>query len=291
MSLLRRISPRLKTAVRTQCNRWRYPGARLAPGTYVQTGVSFARDFACGAQCAFLKGAELLKGVTVADHVVVGSGSRVANSRVGPHCTLEPRVELFGSTLADHVSLQREVSATDANIGRYTYVGRGAYLNLVTVGAFSSIGPAVLAGLGDHPVDLGTTSPALYSTRRQCGETFARADLFPERRPIVIGNDAWLGAGVFVRDGVTIGDGAIVAAGAVVTRDVPPYAIVGGTPAKLIRYRFDEATIARLLALAWWSWPDERIRSAQPFLASRDISALLEWAGGPSTRPPEPAFL
>jgi len=188
------------------------------------------------------------------------------------------------------VQLQRQTTVTDTNIGRYTYVARHAYLNLVTVGSFCSIGPSLLAGIGEHPIDLGTTSPAFYSIRRQCGASFARSEHFPERRPIIVGHDVWLGARVFIRDGVSIGDGAIVAAGAVVTHDVPSYAIVGGSPSKQLRMRFTDAVILRLQAIAWWTWPDERLAEAQPYLASRDINRFIEWAEG-VVPPAEPVSL
>ena len=278
MPLTLPISRDAKDRLRGWWNRCRHPRAVLGRGTYVQSAARIARGTRTGERCAILRGAELLREVTLGDQVVIGGGSRVARTTVGARGTLERDVELFNSTLADHVQLQRQASLTDCRVGRYTYVGRSAYLNLVDVGSFSSIGPAVLAGLGEHPTDLGSTSPAFYSLRRQCGDTFASRDLFAERRPIAIGHDVWIGARAFIRDGVTIGDGAIVAAGAVVTRDVPAYAIVGGTPAKLIRFRFDETSIARLSRLAWWNWPDDRLRSAQPLLAAPDLRAFLDWA-------------
>lgn len=278
MSLLSRLSPDTKAALRAQWNRWRHPQAQLGPGTYVQRGAQLAAGTVAGRHCAVLRGAEVRSGTRLGDQVVVGGRSRIGKSTTGDHCTLEPGVELFNCSLGDHVTLQRDASVVDAHVGRYSYIGRQARLNLVTVGSFSSIGPDTLAGLGEHPVEFGSTSPAFYSTRRQCGATFASADAFPERRPIVIGHDVWLGARVVVRDGVTIGHGAIVAAGAVVTHDVTPYTIVGGTPAKLIRPRFDEPSVARLLALAWWSWPDHRLQAAQPYLASHDLCAFLDWA-------------
>jgi len=278
MSFSRFIPSAARTALRDAGNRLRFRGIALGSGTYVQGPVSLARGFVTGRHCAILRGAQVLRKTRLGDRCVLGHRTRVGNSTLGAHCTLEPEVELFNSTLADHIELQRHASATDTRIDRFSYVGRRAYLNLVSVGAFSSIGPAVLAGLGDHPSDLGSTSPAMYSTRGQCGGSFASVDCFPERRPIVIGNDVWIGARAFIRDGVSIGDGAIVAAGAIVTRDVPPYAIVGGTPAKLIRFRYSEDVIARLLATAWWSWPDDRLREAQPLLASRNIGAFLDWA-------------
>ncbi len=290
MSLFARFSPDTKAALRSQWNRLRHPRAQLGPGTYVQRGARLAAGTIAGRHCAFLRGAQVRGGTRLGDRVVIGGHSVIGRSATGAHCTLEPGVELFNSTLGDHITLQRDARVTDAHIGRYSYIGRTAYLNLVTVGSFSSIGPGTLAGLGEHPVDFGSTSPALYSTRRQCGGTFAAADVFPERRPIVIGHDVWLGARVFVRDGVTIGHGAIVAAGSVVTHDVAPYTIVGGTPAKLIRARFDDATVSRLLALAWWSWPDARLQAAQPYLASRDLGAFLDWAEAQAPSAVEPVL-
>lgn len=278
MSLASHLPPAAKALLRSLWLRWRHPHAELGAGTYVQRSARLARGLRTGRRCAIFRGAELLPGTRLGDRVVLGAGSRVGASDIGPACTLDPGVEVYNSTLADHVRLYRQTSVTDARIGRYTYVGRQSYLNLVTVGSFSSIGPAALIGLGEHPVDFATTSPAFYSTRGQCGATFASSDLVAERKPVVIGHDVWLGARVFVRDGVTIGDGAIVAAGAVVTHDVPSYGIVGGTPARLIRPRFSDEIVQRLLELAWWRWPDDRLRAAQPFLASRDVAALLDWA-------------
>ena len=91
---------------------------------------------------------------------------------------------------------------------------------------------------------------------------------------IVIGNDVWIGYEAVILSGVSIGDGAIIGARAVVTRDVPPYTIVGGTPAKEIRKRYDEETIDRLIQLKWWDWPDDKIRHALPRLTSGDLNNL-----------------
>ena len=100
------------------------------------------------------------------------------------------------------------------------------------------------------------------------------ADAWDNKGDIALGNDVWIGYEAVILAGVTIGDGAIIGARAVVTRDVPPYAIVGGVPTRLIRRRFDDATIEALLDLRWWNWEPERIRQALPALQAGDIAAL-----------------
>jgi len=92
---------------------------------------------------------------------------------------------------------------------------------------------------------------------------------------VVIGSDVWIGYDSLILSGITIGDGAVVAARAVVTKDVPPYAIVGGNPAKIIRYRFSEKTIARLLKIKWWEWDKSKVETYSPYLLSEDIEHFL----------------
>ncbi len=93
---------------------------------------------------------------------------------------------------------------------------------------------------------------------------------------IIIGNDVWIGYGAVILSGVTVGDGAIIGARAVVTKDVPPYTIVGGVPARQIRKRFDDETIKKLLTLQWWNWDYEKIRKNIPAIQSGDIESLLK---------------
>lgn len=139
------------------------------------------------------------------------------------------------------------------SLGDYTYVARDTYINNATIGKFASIGPEVLIGLGMHPSrSFVSTHPSFFSPFKQAQITFVDQSLFEEYSPIVIGNDVWIGARAIIFDGLKIGDGAIVGAGALVTKDVPPYSIVAGVPATILRYRFDEEVIDYLMKLKWW---------------------------------------
>jgi acetyltransferase-like isoleucine patch superfamily enzyme len=144
------------------------------------------------------------------------------------------------------------------------------------VGNYSAIGGTYLLG-GQHPTDHVTT----YPLRIRLGLEGAGSDGNPvPRGDIRVGSDVWTGYGSWTLGAVTIGDGAIVATGAVVTTDVPPYAVVGGVPARVIRYRHSEDQRAALLEIRWWDWPVEQIREAVTLLVSSDIDAFIEYARG-----------
>jgi chloramphenicol O-acetyltransferase type B len=268
----------LKPWVRFVGNRLRFPRAQIGESSYISAGCQLAPNVIVGSGCHVFA-ACLGEDTHIGDNVMIGRGARTMRSTLGSGCVVEQAAELYSCALADFVSVQTKNVLTQVKIGRYSYVAREAYLNDVTIGSFGSIGPRALLGCGEHPVELGSTSPVFYSTRRQCGRSFASQDHVIERKPIAIGHDVWLGAQVFVRDGVTINDGAIIAAGAVVVGDVPAYAIMGGVPAKLIRYRFPADVIGRLCELRWWDWEESRLRAAQPWLAQSDINPFLRWAG------------
>jgi hypothetical protein len=142
------------------------------------------------------------------------------------------------------------------------------------VGSYSSLGSLIMLG-GEHPTDRVTT----YPHRIWMGMEGAGKDGFPKLTgDTIVGSDVWLCYEAVILSGRTIGDGAIVAAGAVVTKDVPPYAIVGGNPARLIRYRFPEEQREALLDIRWWDWPEHEIRDAVPLLAGDDVDAFIEYA-------------
>ena len=145
-------------------------------------------------------------------------------------CLFEPQAYAVAPYLLQHVEL-----------GAHSYFARNAQAAYLIVGKYCSIGPNFCCGLGIHPTNLLSTSPCLYPEKVE------------EHKQTTIGNDVFIGANVIVLDGVTIADGAVIGAGAVVTKDIPPYAVAVGVPAKVIKYRFDDETIKRLLSTQWWN--------------------------------------
>lgn len=170
-------------------------------------------------------------------------------------------LQIRGTTFGEHCRIASPVYIGDSSLGNYTYVEPGCRISSTDIGHFCSIAPNCIVGPLEHPHQHVSTHPAFYLRDPRLGYIFvAESNDQSAATRTKIGSDVWLGAGVFIRRGVTIGHGAVIGAGSVVTRDVEPYAIVGGVPASLLRHRFDSQTIERLLAEPWWEQSHHWIR-------------------------------
>jgi acetyltransferase-like isoleucine patch superfamily enzyme len=179
------------------------------------------------------------------------------------HLHLEYMAEVNNCTFGKYNTVYKYARLRDSALGDFSYVARNSQVYNTQVGKFTCIGPNVTTGLGAHPSSQFVSShPLFYSTLGQSsGFTIVDKNLFDEFPSTSIGNDVWIGNNATILYGLKIGDGAIIASGAVVTKDVEPYSIVGGVPAKVIRYRFTEEQISFLLELRWWDRDLEWIKA------------------------------
>jgi acetyltransferase-like isoleucine patch superfamily enzyme len=170
---------------------------------------------------------------------------------------------IYDARLGKNVAIHHRTILSRVWMGNFSYVACDSSLFNVDVGNYCSIGPHVQIGLARHPSStFVSTYPAFYSNNNDgCPLSFREDKIFDDSAPKTsIGNDVWIGSNVIIPGGIRIGTGAIVAAGSVVVKDVPPYAVVGGNPAKVIRLRFSDEQIEMLLASEWWNWPIEKLR-------------------------------
>lgn len=184
------------------------------------------------------------------------NGSRdIANKKRFKNCIIDKGSCLNAQTkLNKHVRVLGGSIINSSTVNSYTYIGNNCLIQNTTIGKFCSIANDVKIGLGNHPIDYFTTSPLFYNSINPLKiSLIENKNGFKEYMPITIGNDVWIGTAATLLDGVTVGHGAIIATGSVVTKNVPPYAIVAGMPAKIIKYRFEKTKIDKLLNEAWWN--------------------------------------
>lgn len=170
----------------------------------------------------------------------------------------------------DYVSISKNCYISNS----LKYIGRGTFINenvivdrCESIGRYCSIAKDVKIGLGSHPTDMVSTSPIFYSKSRRLVKNTTYDNKLIDK-PVIIQNDVWIGSNVLILAGVKIKNGAIIAAGSVVTKDVEAYSIVGGVPAKIIKYRFNKSTIENLVKVKWWDFSINSLRENVDMLKS-----------------------
>ncbi|WP_309665627.1 chloramphenicol acetyltransferase [Tabrizicola sp.] len=192
---------------------------------------------------------------------LIHPGSTITTSTFGGWCEVGEGSRIVNSTFADYAYCDRLSDIANTSVGKFA-----------NIAAMTRIGPT------DHPMDHASLHHFLYRSSYYWDDAVDDPDFFKARaaRRTVIGPDTWIGHGAIIKPDVTIGAGAVIASGAVVTKDVPPYMIVAGIPAKPLRPRFAPGIADRLLALAWWDWSHSQLRENLQDFRTLQAEAFLE---------------
>lgn len=190
---------------------------------------------------------------------------------------IHPGAEVLGSALGRYVEIGAGARILESALGDYSYTDRFADIAYSTLGKFVNVAAFSRINPSEHPYQRASLHHFMYRSSYYWPDEPDEAALFAWRRsrPVLIGHDTWIGHGAVILKGVTLGDGAIVGSNAVISKNVEPYAIVGGVPAKFIKWRHSQPIIERLRALAWWDWDHERLHQALPDFRALSAEAFL----------------
>ena len=186
-----------------------------------------------------------------------GTNVLVKQSRIGAKTRIDNDSIILNSVIGANCDIEKRNLIRAAMIGDMTYTGADTSIMWAEVGKYCCISRLVDIGGNEHNYHAVSMMPDYRVMNRLCGKIRKH----PDEEPVRIGNDVWIGQGVSVvrKEGLTVGDGAVLGAGAVITKSIPPYAVAAGVPARVIRYRFPEEQIEKLLEIRWWDWPCELV--------------------------------
>ena len=197
---------------------------------------------------------------------------QVASSEIGPNTIVGDFSRIRDSLIEEYCCIDRQNLLMNVSLGKRSYTGPWDMIFHCEIGSYCSISYGVTIGAPEHNYTRPSTHQFIYDSKYGLFEdcTTIRDEKF--LLDLKIGNDVWIGCNSTILRGVRIGDGAIIAANAVVTKDVPPYAIVAGVPAKIIKYRFSDDVIEKLLDICWWYWPDSKIKENHIFFKKENLT-------------------